>query len=68
MAGVDGLDVCRYLKTQANTQSVPVIMLSASPDIGKLAQSCGAQDALEKPFKMKALKEMVERWVYAQQN
>ncbi len=35
-------------------------MLSASPQIVQLAQAYGADAALEKPFKMKELREMVK--------
>lgn len=63
LSGVDGLDICRFLKSQANTIKIPVIMLSASPNIHKLALLAGADAALEKPFKMKILRELVDRYV-----
>src|SRR5258708_36438087 len=50
LAGVDGIDVCSFLKKQGHTKKIPVIMLSASPHITKIAQAAGADDALEKPF------------------
>ena len=65
LSGVDGLDICRFLKTQDSTKNVPVIMLSASPHISRSAQLAGADDFLEKPFKMKELRDMVAKHVAA---
>lgn len=65
LSGVDGLDVCRFLKNQAPTKKIPVIMLSASPNIHRLAKLAGADDSLEKPFRMKELREMVDKYVNA---
>lgn len=61
LPGIDGLEICRWLKKQELTRSVPVLMLSASPHIGKLAKEACADDFLEKPFKMAALREAVDR-------
>ncbi|RYY58976.1 MAG: response regulator [Chitinophagaceae bacterium] len=62
LSGVDGLDICRYLKSQPATSAIPVIMLSANLGIGKLSADAGADDFLEKPFKMKVLLEMVTKY------
>jgi CheY-like chemotaxis protein len=59
LSGVDGLEICRFLKSQERTKHIPVIMLSASPFISNLAKAAGADDFLEKPFRMKMLREMV---------
>lgn len=61
LSGVDGLDVCRFLKSQEQTKNIPVLMLSASMSIRQLAKNAGANDALEKPFKIKALREIASR-------
>lgn len=60
LSGVDGLDICRFLKSRPETSQVPVIMLSASPNIHALAREAGADDALEKPFAMQDLRDMTE--------
>ena len=62
LSGVDGLDICRFLKAQEHTAAIPVIMLSASPDIGRLSVEAAATDFLEKPFRMKKLLEMVNKY------
>jgi DNA-binding response OmpR family regulator len=61
LSGVDGIDLCRILKEQKETKHIPVIMLSASPNIKSLANAAGADDVLEKPFRIKTLLESVGR-------
>lgn len=62
LSGVDGLDICRFLKKQDRTKHIPVIMLSANAHIDVLAKDAHADGALEKPFRIKALREMVARY------
>jgi len=61
LSGHDGLDICRFLKTQKETKNIPVVMVSASPDIGTLSQKAGAEDYLEKPFEISLLLNVIER-------
>ena len=61
LSGVDGLDVCRYLKSNEQTSHIPVIMVSASPDIGIAATKAGADDFIEKPFELSYLLKVIER-------
>jgi DNA-binding response OmpR family regulator len=61
LSGVDGLDVCRYLKSEERTKEVPVVMISASPDIGVLAKKAGADDFIEKPFHLHHLLETIRK-------
>src|SRR5688500_14048010 len=49
LSGIDGLDVCRHLKSQDNTKNIPV-MVSATPGLDTLSKQAGADDFLEKPF------------------
>jgi len=62
LSGMDGLQICRHLKDNDATKDIPVIMVSASPDIGMLAQQVGADDYIEKPFDLKRLLKMVEKY------
>lgn len=50
LSGVDGLDLCRHLKENIHTKNIPVIMISANPQIGALSIEAGADDYIEKPF------------------
>jgi len=63
LSGVDGLDVCRHLKSQSNTAPIPIIMVSATPHVGPLAEKAGDHDDREKPFRIKHLLETVRRLV-----
>lgn len=57
LPGIDGLEVCRRLRSDARTQHVPIVMLTAkgeeSDAVIGLAQ--GADDYVRKPFGMKEL-------------
>ncbi|RYY15579.1 MAG: response regulator [Chitinophagaceae bacterium] len=63
LRGVDGLDVCSFLKRNAETQSIPIIVLSASPYILRPALAAGADYVLEKPFGIADLRRLVERLI-----
>jgi CheY-like chemotaxis protein len=63
LSGVDGLDICRHLKDQPATSHIPVIILSASPHVQRLAAAAGADATLEKPFAVKELRDLVDRWI-----
>lgn len=55
MSGSDGRDICRELKSKAETKNIPIIMISASRDIEKSAYDAGADDFLAKPFEINDL-------------
>jgi DNA-binding response OmpR family regulator len=52
MPGMDGFEVCRQLKTSAETREIPVIFLSALDDTMNKVKgfSVGAVDYISKPF------------------
>src|SRR4029453_14477485 len=58
MPGIDGIEVCRYLRRTGNT--TPVLMLTARDGVGAAAAGldAGADDYLVKPF---ALEELLAR-------
>lgn len=68
LSGVDGLDVCRHLKSNPNTSGIPIVMVSASPDIGPLALKAGADDFIEKPFELRYLLKVIERNIEKSKN
>ena len=61
LSGVDGLDICKFLKKETDTSQIPVIILSASPQIGPMAKKVGADDFLEKPFTIDNLRKLVAK-------
>ena len=52
MSGIDGRDVCKHLKGATPTKHVPIIMMSATKDIERIAKTAGADDFMSKPFQM----------------
>jgi DNA-binding response OmpR family regulator len=50
VAEIDGLEICRHLKNQQETKDIPVIILSATPHLDRLATEAGADAYIEKPF------------------
>ncbi len=61
LSGYDGLEICRFLKTQKRTKRIPVIMISATPGIGLLSTLAGADGSIEKPFDIKFLLDTVKK-------
>lgn len=57
LPGVDGLDVCRMLKTNPRTASVPIIMLTARGEEADIVVGLemGADDYVTKPFSPRVL-------------
>ncbi len=65
LSGMDGLDICRHLKSSDYSKNIPVIMVSASPDIARLAIDAGADGFVEKPFNMKDMINTIENFFEA---
>jgi CheY-like chemotaxis protein len=59
LSGVDGLDICRHLKNQLATKDIPVIVISATVGIYRMAKDAGADSVIEKPFDKNHLLEVV---------
>jgi len=55
MSGTDGRDVCKHLKSTAETKHIPIIMMSAAKDIVQIAKDARADDYISKPFQMDRL-------------
>jgi two-component system, OmpR family, alkaline phosphatase synthesis response regulator PhoP len=57
LPGMDGLDVCRRLRSEPATRSVPIIMLTARVDESDkvVGLELGADDYIAKPFSVKEL-------------
>ena len=61
LSNADGLKVCRFLKNRTRSSATPVILFSAGSNLSEMAEAAGADDFLEKPFKIHALLEMIEK-------
>lgn len=60
---VDGIEICRTLKSNSNTEDIPFIMLTAKSDEidAVLALEMGADDYVTKPVRIKELISRVKR-------
>jgi two-component system phosphate regulon response regulator PhoB len=63
LPGIDGLQVCKNLKSDAKTQNIPVIMLTAKGEETDIVAGLelGADDYVTKPFSPKVLIARVRR-------
>ena len=57
LPGVDGLEVCRQLKSATETEHIPIIMLTAKGEEADIVTGLeiGADDYVPKPFSMRLL-------------
>jgi len=62
LAGISGLDICRFVKSSRKFRNVPVIMTSADVDIVAQANEAGADDAIPKPFSLRSLREIISKY------
>lgn len=63
MPGIDGLNICRHLRAHRATKLIPIIMISATPDVDSSAKKAGANDFLEKPFNITDLLAMITKHI-----
>jgi DNA-binding response OmpR family regulator len=55
LGNLDGRELCKTLKTQQETKNIPVILISASHDPGRLNQDGCPDDFIAKPFDIDVL-------------
>lgn len=55
ISGTDGRDICRQLKAETGLQHIPVLLVSAHPNVAETTQHCGAENFLAKPFERQQL-------------
>lgn len=61
--GEDGSSLAKKLKTDNETKSIPIVMMSASNETEKIANESGADGFLLKPFDIDDLISTVKRFV-----
>jgi DNA-binding response OmpR family regulator len=57
-----GMDECRKLKAQDSTRPIPVVIVSANPQLPRLAAECLADGYVSKPFDLQELIAVVRRY------
>lgn len=62
MDGVDGIEVCKFIKRDPMNQDLPIVFVTAEDDPGFIekARQAGAQDYLVKPVDMDKLENVLE--------
>lgn len=62
--GINGLDLCKQLKIQSATKNIPIILISATPSLKKLADEVYANESLEKPFNPRTLLSLINKCLH----
>jgi DNA-binding response OmpR family regulator len=63
LSGVDGIDVCNTLKSNPETQDVPIIMISAHTNFKEIQKFCRADDFIAKPFDANELVRKIKHYI-----
>jgi len=59
LCGYNGKDICEYIKSYGGLKHIPVIMMSANMNIERIANDCGADGLIRKPFDLVQLAQTV---------
>ena len=60
LSGGDGRDVCAKLRAEPESATLPIIMISAHPNMRDAALAAGADDFISKPFVVPDLLKKIE--------
>lgn len=63
LAGRDGRNIAKKFRSRKETENIPILMISASPDLKSSALEAGANDFLPKPFGMNEMKQKIEQYL-----
>jgi CheY-like chemotaxis protein len=67
MSGVDGNDICKQIKANADFKHIPVIIFSANRHTKEIAIDCGADGFLSKPFELNDLLNLAYKYTASDQ-
>ena len=62
LSGSDGRDIARTLKSTQETQTIPIVMVSAHQNIRESVLEAGANDFLPKPFNIDDLLKLASEY------
>lgn len=57
----NGLEVCKLLKSDQTTKSIPILMMSAHADLPEMTSACTAEEYVTKPFDIHVLLRKIAR-------
>lgn len=63
LSGRDGLEICRKLRKKRLAKNIPLIMISATPNLEDKAKKAGASAFLEKPFSIFEIINLVNKLI-----
>jgi DNA-binding response OmpR family regulator len=63
LSGSDGRTIAKHLKAEVTTKHIPIIMVSAHPNMAKSALESGADEFISKPFEIDDILERVEKYL-----
>jgi len=65
MPKVDGLEICKRIKSKDELKSIPIIMFTAAgdKDIETKIRNAGAQGYINKPFDTQSLLNLINKWI-----
>ncbi|MEJ2883587.1 response regulator [Pedobacter sp. GR22-6] len=58
-----GAQICAEIKKERDLESIPVLLVSAELNVPELAQSCGANGYVNKPFDIDKLVKKVKEFI-----
>jgi DNA-binding response OmpR family regulator len=56
---INGLEICKWVKTHEATKAIPVILMSGAPYLKVLAENVQANEYVEKPFEIAELQQKI---------
>jgi DNA-binding response OmpR family regulator len=61
LSGVDGVDVIQELRSQEETKNMPIVIISAMPNLHEIAAHCHVDDYLTKPFNISDFSKIIQK-------
>jgi len=58
-----GAEICREIKSELELSGIPVLLVSAEANVASLAESCGANGYVNKPFDIEKLLSTVKEFI-----
>ena len=62
LGGARGSELIKKLKAEEHTRPIPVVLISAMPNLEGIAARCGADAFLEKPFNIDNLTDIIKNF------